>query len=83
MTAHQTQLVLVIIGGVALLVSTIVIIRIKHEVVMKMNLDLDMGEYQLFEGYVTRRKAWPKKEKEAPDIKISPETDYCTLLQFV
>lgn len=33
---------------VALLVSTVVIIRIKHIVVM--DLGLDLGEYQLFEG---------------------------------
>lgn len=45
---HEAQLTLVISSRVALLVSTAVIIRIKHMVVM--DLGLDLGEYQLFGG---------------------------------
>ena len=72
---HETQLALAVIGWAALLVSILVVIRVKHMVVI--DLGLDLGKYQLFGGCVMSRKTWPK---EAPSIKISPQIYYDTHL---
>lgn len=74
----ETELALAVIGWAALLVSMLVIIRVKHMVMI--DLGLDLGKYQLFGGCVMSRKTWPKEVKEAPGIKIGPQIYYNAMI---